>query len=92
MCWTGIELAWTPDPLHRVGNHLVPLGNPARRARNGEQNGEHGCGEAHRFQNDARIEIYIWIQLFIYEILILEGHILKSVSYTHLTLPTILRV
>jgi hypothetical protein len=37
----GIELPWPPDALQRVLDHLLPLGDPANRARDSEQHGEH---------------------------------------------------
>ena len=32
----GIELAWAGEPGFRIGYHLVPMGNPADRAGDGE--------------------------------------------------------
>jgi hypothetical protein len=49
---TGIELTRAADLLVGVGNHLVPLCHPANRAREREQHGEHGRGEADRRQDD----------------------------------------
>src|SRR5947207_2177266 len=37
----GVELARSPDLLHRVLDHLVPLRHPADGARDGEEDGEH---------------------------------------------------
>src|SRR5690348_2916860 len=48
-----IELARPPDLLCGVFYHLVPLGDPAHGAGDGEQHCEHRGGEAHRFQDDT---------------------------------------
>src|SRR5262249_55593069 len=45
----GIELARPPDLLVRILDHLLPLRDPADRAREREQHGEHRGREAHRF-------------------------------------------
>src|SRR5262249_54161310 len=44
----GIELARAADLLARVLDHFLPLRDPADRAGDGEQHGEHRGGEAHR--------------------------------------------
>jgi hypothetical protein len=44
----GIELARAADLLARILDHLFPLRDPADRARDREQHGEHRGGEAHR--------------------------------------------
>src|SRR6476646_7079802 len=44
----GIELARAADLLVRVFDHFLPLTDPADRAREREQHGEHGGREAHR--------------------------------------------
>jgi hypothetical protein len=50
---TTLELAGTPDPLIWILDHLLPLRDPAGRARHREKHGEHGRRKAHRFQGDA---------------------------------------
>src|SRR3954452_22619974 len=66
----GVKLARTADLLLWILNHLAPLADPADGARNRTQHGEHGGGEAHRLQRDARIEVDVRIELAIDEILI----------------------
>src|SRR6185437_13481598 len=48
-----VKLAWTADFLARVLDHFLPLRDPAGGARDGEEHGEHGGRETHRFQGDA---------------------------------------
>src|SRR5579885_3434870 len=74
---TGIELARAPDLLHRVFDHLVPLCDPADRPRDGEEDGEHRDREPHGAQDDAGIEIDIWVELAIDEIAVLERDALQ---------------
>src|SRR3546814_16596060 len=57
----GIELTRATDLLRRVRDHLVPLRDPADRARERAQRGEHPGREADRRQHDARIEIDVGI-------------------------------
>src|SRR5581483_4762941 len=53
----GVELARAADLLARILDHFLPLRDPADRARDREQDGEHRGREAHRLQGDARIEV-----------------------------------
>ena len=48
-----IELPRPSDLLVRILDHLVPLRDPADRARDREQRGEHAGREAHRLEDDA---------------------------------------
>src|SRR5271167_2569096 len=66
----GIELTWAADLLAWILDHLFPLGDPADRARDGEQHGEHADREAHRLEGDAGIEVDVGIELLLDEILI----------------------
>src|SRR6516165_1868664 len=69
---TGIELARASDLLVRVLDHFLPLRNPADGAGNREQHGEHRGGETHSFERDARIEVDVGIELFLYEIVVVQ--------------------
>ena len=51
--FADIELARPADFLLRIGDHLFPLGNPARSSSQGEQHREHGGRETQHFQGDA---------------------------------------
>src|SRR5215472_15153949 len=75
--WPRIELARPPDLLCGVFDHLVPLGDPAHGPGDGEQHGEHRGGEAHRLQDDARIEIDIRIKLLLDEIIVGQRDLLE---------------
>src|ERR1700691_11731 len=68
----GIELARTADLLLRIFDHLAPLADPADGAGDRKQHGEHRGGEAHRLQGDARIEIYIRIELPLDEVVVVQ--------------------
>src|SRR5690606_32837681 len=48
-----IELARAADLFLRIGDHFLPLGNPAHRAGHGEDRREHRGGEANGVENDA---------------------------------------
>src|SRR5205085_11690333 len=58
-----VELAGTADLALRVLEHFLPLADPADRAGEREQHGEHGRGKAHRPQGDARVEVDVRIEL-----------------------------
>jgi hypothetical protein len=53
----GVELARTADLLVRILDHFLPLRDPADGAREREEHGEHRGREAHRLQDDARVEV-----------------------------------
>src|SRR5579872_5993822 len=68
----GVKLPRPPDLLLRILDHFFPLGNPADRTRNRKQHGEHGGGEAHRLERDARIEVDVGIELLLDEIVVMQ--------------------
>src|SRR5690242_1625780 len=51
-----INLPRTGDFLFRIEQHLFPLRNPARSARNRKQDREHGHGKTHGLVNQAGVE------------------------------------
>ena len=55
----------------------MPLSDPARRAGDGEQDGEHLDWEAHRLVDDARVEVDVRVELPLDEVLVLEGDALE---------------
>ena len=57
------DLTRARDLLFRVGDHFLPLGEPAYRARDGEHHGEHRNGQTHGLVDDAGIEIDVWVKL-----------------------------
>src|SRR5688572_13096206 len=58
-----VELARAADLVLRVGDHLLPLRDPADGARQREDAGEHGHRDAQRALHDARVEVHVGIQL-----------------------------
>src|SRR5262245_34402122 len=67
----NVELPRPTDLLLGVLDHFLPLSNPADRACNREQHGEHGEREAHRPQGYPGIEIDVGIELFLDEVIVL---------------------
>src|SRR5207244_832596 len=67
-----IDLARTGDFLVAVLEHLDPLREPARGARNGEQHREHIYRQAHRLIDYAGVEVHIRIELTLDEVFIFE--------------------
>src|SRR4249920_1742296 len=58
-----VELARPADLVFGVGDHLLPLRDPADRASEREDAGEHRHRDAERALHDPRIEVDIRIQL-----------------------------
>ena len=56
----------------RDPQHLLPLGQPAHCARDGEHHGEHFRREAHGLVDDAGVEVHVGIELALDEVLVLE--------------------
>src|SRR6266571_5734518 len=76
-CGAGVELARPADLVLRVADHLLPLGDPAYRARQREDAGEHRYRDAEGALHDARIEIHVRVELALDEILVLERDLLQ---------------
>src|SRR5690349_13664418 len=60
-----------------IGDHLLPLRDPADGAREREDAGEHRYGDAERALHDARIEVDVRLELALDEILVLERDLLQ---------------
>src|SRR5690606_13374141 len=73
----GVELTRTADALARIFDHLVPLRDPADRARESEENREHGGRETHRLERDARIEVDVEVELLLDEVFVVESDLLE---------------
>src|SRR6202030_3853016 len=67
-----IDLARAGNFLLRIQQHLFPLRDPARSARNSKKDWEHRHGEAHRLINETRVEIHIGIEPARNEVFVLE--------------------
>src|SRR3974390_3501697 len=74
---TLVELARAADLVLGIGNHLLPLRDPADRAREREDAGEHRHRDAERALHDAGIEIDVRVELAADEILVLERDLLQ---------------
>src|SRR3546814_9038416 len=73
----GVKLSRAADLLRGVGNHLVPLRDPANGAGESEKRGEHRRRETDRRQDHDRIEIDVREQLLFGEIIVAERHFLE---------------
>ena len=74
---SGIELAWAGEPGFRIGHHLVPMGNPADRAGDGENRREHRRRQPQGAEDDAGIEIDVGIELALDEVIVGEDDALQ---------------
>jgi hypothetical protein len=60
-----------------IGDHFLPLADPAHGAREREDRREHRGREAHRVEDDAGIEIDVRVELLLGEIGIFQGDLLQ---------------
>src|SRR5208282_3237749 len=74
---SGVDLPRTSNLLLGVGNHLLPLGQPACGARDGKQHSKHFRPETHGLIDDSRVKVYVGIELAGDEIFILKGDSLQ---------------
>src|SRR6516162_2799853 len=65
-------LPWSRDLLLGVGDQFIPLRQPARGARDGEQYSEHLRLKTHRLVDDARVKIDIRVKLPRDEVIIFQ--------------------
>src|SRR3970282_2215733 len=65
-----VQLARPPDLVLRVGDHLLPLRDPAHRAREREDAGEHRHRDAERALHDAGVEGDVRIELAADEVIV----------------------
>src|SRR5215211_284928 len=72
-----VDLARTGDLGLRVLNHLEPLGDPARRARDGEHHREHVGEQPERLVDESRVEVDVRVQLALEEVVVVEGALLE---------------
>src|SRR5437867_36837 len=63
-----VDLSRTGDLLLRVHYHLLPLGQPADRARDSKQDREHRGVETHRLVDDPRVEVHVGVKLALDEV------------------------
>src|SRR4051812_31614108 len=72
-----VQLTRATDLVLGVGDHLLPLRDPADRAREREDAGEHGDRDAERALHDARIEIHVRVELAADEVVVLQSNALQ---------------
>ena len=72
-----VDLARAGDLLLLVLDHLEPLGDPAARARDREQDGEHADRHAQRLVDQARVEVDVRVELALDEVVVLERDLLE---------------
>src|SRR5687768_7963433 len=73
-----VQLARPPDLVLRVGDHLLPLRDPAHRAGEREDAGEHRHRDAQRALHDAGVEVDVRIQLAADEVIVLQRDLLEG--------------
>src|SRR5574340_85023 len=73
-----VELARAADLVLRIGDHLLPLRDPARGAREREDAGEHGNRNTERALHDAGIEVDVRIELSAHEIIVFQRDLLQG--------------
>src|SRR5690554_2448480 len=64
----GVQLTRTPDLVVGIGQHLVPLRDPAHRTRQREDGGEQRSGNTDGTLHDTRIEVNVRVQLALDEV------------------------
>src|SRR5215467_8362014 len=69
---TGVELARAPDLLLRIGDHLVPLGDPADGACQREYRRKEAHRNADRPLHNARVEVDVGIELALHEVIVFK--------------------
>src|SRR6266481_2005942 len=72
-----VELARPADLVLGIGDHLLPLRDPAHSAREREDAGEHRHRDAQRALHDAGVEVDVGIELAAEEIIVLERDALE---------------
>src|SRR5258708_10507934 len=72
-----VQLPRPADLVLGIGNHLLPLCDPAHRARDREDAGEHRDGDAERALYDAGVEVDVGVQLARNEIIVLQRDALQ---------------
>src|SRR5687768_18596171 len=69
-----VELPRTADLVLRIGDHFLPLSDPADGAREREDAGKHRHRNAERALYDSRVEVHVGVQLSRDEIVVFQSH------------------
>ena len=67
---TLVDLPWSDDLVVLVLDKLVPVGEPSLESWQCEENGEVLGRESNCFVDDSRVEVDIWVQLAVNEVLV----------------------
>src|SRR5690606_572262 len=73
----GVQLARTTDLVVGIGQHLVPLSDPAHRTRQREDGSEQRGRNADGALNDAGIEVHVRVELALDEVRIFQRNALE---------------
>ncbi|EKX66764.1 hypothetical protein STRIP9103_03230, partial [Streptomyces ipomoeae 91-03] len=74
---TGVDLTGPTDAGPRLLDHLVPLGDPARKAAEGEEDREHLGREAHGAVDQTRVEVHVRVEAARDEVVVGERVLLQ---------------
>src|SRR5579872_55977 len=83
-----VDLTRASDLLLRILHQLFPLGQPTSRPRNRKQHREHLRPEAHSLIHDPRVEVDVWIQLALHEIVVFQRDPLQFQSDVEFRIAT----
>ena len=72
-----VDLEGAHDAVVLVVVELVPVREPARRARDGEEHREVICGETHRLVDEAGVEVDVGVELAVNEVLVRQRDALE---------------
>src|SRR5690606_16831650 len=75
--WAHIQLTWTADLVIRIGQHFVPLRNPAYGTSQGEDSGKQGGWNANSTLNDTRVEVHVGVQFALDKVRIFQSDALQ---------------
>jgi hypothetical protein len=77
---TLVDLSGANDLVLGVLNELIPMGQPASKARQGEHDGEHFGGDTKGLVDNAGVEINVGVKLAVDEVLVSQGNLFKGHS------------
>ena len=72
-----VDLARSHDLVVWVVKELVPMSEPSSKSWKGEEDCEHLCWDAQSLVDNTRVEVYVWIELSLDEVLVCESDSLK---------------
>src|SRR5258708_26506219 len=75
-----VDLTRAVDAPLGIRGDLAPVGDPAGGTTDGEHDGEHVRRDAERAEDDARVEIDVWVKLARDEVVVLQRRLLEVVG------------